>query len=430
MVNTWYIAVFKNLEKYLKLKIPFEIIHFPSAGLTSAIRKAADYLKEKHIHPVVIDFRAGLFSNHTDNKSEFYRIVRSHCEQALSYELEETEGNNLFKNLEKAFYKINSQGHNVLIIVETNAKVNPYILSELKDFLIFIDKLRDHTDGKINIIILTTQQLFNDKVPAPIPMISQYYNYFKPEGEFWNYNSTIFKNNYQQDIKTELFKKSGGMGSLIKYINRDLEFYCLKPEAFLDRQINYQFFSDFMNLKIRLDRIKTQLTPETLNVIGKIAHNQPLDNEDALIRDVYLTKTGFLDETKSIRGAILTEYFKLYSGITKQYESSDTEITKQKINVLLKINDNLNIHSISGQVWKDNKNYSILTEKELQIVKLLFQNRGKEVSRDQISKLLWNQQEYSDWALDKLISRIRKKLQDTRPYKIIRTNRKQGFTLW
>lgn len=430
MVNSWYVGVFKNLEKYIKLKIPFEIIHFPSAGLTSAIRKAAEYLKKKHIHPVVIDFRAGLFSAHTENKAEFYRIVKSHCEQTFNNELEETKDNNLFKNLEKTFYKINKEGDDVLLILETNAKVNPYILSELKDFLIFIDKLRDHTDGKINIIILTTQQLFNDRFPAPIPMISQYYNYYRAEDEFWNFNNTIFKINYPQEIKSQLFKKAGGMGALIKYINRDLEFYCLKPEAFIERKINHQFFADFMNLKIRLDRIKSQLTPEIIEVIGKIAHNHPLNNEDAQIRDVYLTKTGFLDETKSIRGEILVEYFRLYSGISSTLSESEEGLLNQEANALLKINDSLNIHSVSGQVWKDNQNYSILTEKELQIVKILFQNRGKEISREQIAKIIWKAEEYSDWALDKLISRIRKKLKDARPHSIIRTNRKNGFTLW
>ena len=59
---------------------------------------------------------------------------------------------------------------------------------------------------------------------------------------------------------------------------------------------------------------------------------------------------------------------------------------------------------------KGQKITKLFSMSELNLLRLLMNRRGKLVSRDEISELWWSDQDWSDWALDARISRLRKKL--------------------
>jgi hypothetical protein len=81
-----------------------------------------------------------------------------------------------------------------------------------------------------------------------------------------------------------------------------------------------------------------------------------------------------------------------------------------------------------GDVFLEN----VLKGKELLVYKYLFSQKGEVVSREKIAKVLWGEdyrEKYSDWAIDKVISRIRKKLTEHDAVASLVTIRGQGYTL-
>lgn len=74
----------------------------------------------------------------------------------------------------------------------------------------------------------------------------------------------------------------------------------------------------------------------------------------------------------------------------------------------------------------------LLTPQELSIFKLLWLKRNQIVTRDQIAQSLWGQDsydKYSDWAIDKVMMRIRKKIGDTRTKRVIQAVKGKGIKL-
>ncbi|MFC1790423.1 winged helix-turn-helix domain-containing protein [Patescibacteria group bacterium] len=75
---------------------------------------------------------------------------------------------------------------------------------------------------------------------------------------------------------------------------------------------------------------------------------------------------------------------------------------------------------------------TILTDQEYQITKMLYHQRGKVASRDQVAAVMWPKnpdQNYSDWAIDQVIYQIRKKLGDFGKDRQLKTLKGKGFLL-
>lgn len=73
-----------------------------------------------------------------------------------------------------------------------------------------------------------------------------------------------------------------------------------------------------------------------------------------------------------------------------------------------------------------------LSRKEYGIILLLYRRKGKLVTRDEIAECIWSNKLldlYSDWAIDKTISRLRKKMEILSIYYQIKTKKKEGFYL-
>lgn len=81
---------------------------------------------------------------------------------------------------------------------------------------------------------------------------------------------------------------------------------------------------------------------------------------------------------------------------------------------LIKINNRSSDFDIrSGEILYGVCNLSnILSGSEYRLLQKLYTNRGEIISRDEVAEVVWGSrvdEQYSDWALDKLISRIRSK---------------------
>lgn len=91
--------------------------------------------------------------------------------------------------------------------------------------------------------------------------------------------------------------------------------------------------------------------------------------------------------------------------------------------------DRMQIFPDRGLIKCDEKEI-LLTKNEMLILKLLVQNRGKIVSREEIMDDLWNSYEFvDDNTLTVNISRLRAKLQEIGYDDLIQTRKKQGYIL-
>ena len=76
---------------------------------------------------------------------------------------------------------------------------------------------------------------------------------------------------------------------------------------------------------------------------------------------------------------------------------------------------------------------SHFSKKEKRIFKAFINNKGQSVTRDKIAKAIWpinTEDFYSDWAVDRLVARLRAKIKKLGiPKEIIKTIRNQGYVL-
>lgn len=460
MRQPWFIQIYKKIEKYIELKIPFEIVYFPSTGITSALNRYAEQAKNdpnatrKYF---IIDFRIANFNKDAEtNKEEFFRILKSHLEHSLEGELNVTTEKNIYQNLKEAFNKYLEKNQKILLVFHTFSQINLNKVPEFKDFLIFLDQLRDVNKGNINILLTSTTEQFNDQNPAPIPMITKFNNYYDLSLLYRTINEDILKDEFHfkkitSDDVLKLIEISGGNVAIVKALARDFTLQGLKINFVHKIRFDNDFFDVFINCKLAVDRIKQQLDSEIINTVMKISTGQKLNDKDQK-GFIYLQQTGVLNEQGKIRSPILINYWNRFCQLNKQDEQITPvvpEVTIKPTNLIkeeptlpvaeqddteyLELNSHIKVQPISGEIRIANKPTSnYLTEKELQVFLLLYKSANKEIGRELIANTIWTgpeATEYSDWAIDKLISRIREKLTDTKPYKFIKTLRKKGFIL-
>jgi len=441
MKIAWYDEIFKLIDKVFQVKIPFEIVHFPSTGVTSAINRYAEIVKgdpESTCACLIIDLRAAVFNHDNEtNKKEFFRILVSHIEQYLDTKIDLETDQNVYHVIEDILRSYLRKKKKVLVVFFATTQINLSKCPEYRDLLIFLDRMRDTTNGAINVIIATTYPQFDDENPSPMPIITQYFNYYKKAGIYRSINEDILKvgklkkhTNEQVEYLVEI---SGGLIVVIKGFMRDLIMADKSLSDIDSVKIDQKFFSDYPNCKQSIDRLFHQLKKEFIDVLIKINNGEDVSvlDEKAV---TYLTKTSILDENNNIRGQIIPAYLKY------AYKDAPEEVVKEILKKDIANDNDIEQYILSSKILVDRVSGEILingipqddylSEKELNILSLLYSKRGKDVGREEIAEILWGKKaEYSDWAIDKLVSRVRDKLGDDKPYRLIKTARGMGFIL-
>lgn len=123
----------------------------------------------------------------------------------------------------------------------------------------------------------------------------------------------------------------------------------------------------------------------------------------------YLENTGIVN-----KGKIFSPLMRLWIG--RIMEESIWEIVER-----------------DGVWWIGEKNIKDeLTYQEYQLFDLLMKRRGVIVSRDEVAETIWgekSEEKYSDWAIDQLVSKIRRKIGDFGKQRIIRAIKGKGFVI-
>jgi DNA-binding response OmpR family regulator len=91
----------------------------------------------------------------------------------------------------------------------------------------------------------------------------------------------------------------------------------------------------------------------------------------------------------------------------------------------------LRIETTTKSIWLDDSNVSLVFTPQEQLVLMCLQEKqGEVISRDKIAEILWGDQQYekySDWAIDKLVSILRFKINGLNCKSEIQTVKGKGY---
>lgn len=88
------------------------------------------------------------------------------------------------------------------------------------------------------------------------------------------------------------------------------------------------------------------------------------------------------------------------------------------------------ILNVAKSMIENEDNHIELTKNEFKILKILCENRGKIVSREEIMEFLWDSESFiDDNTLTVNITRLRSKLEEIGVKELLQTKRGQGYIL-
>lgn len=208
--------------------------------------------------------------------------------------------------------------------------------------------------------------------------------------QFIQYLEDIFSFRVSVSLKNRIIKCSGGHLWFVKEIVRHVAF----------RKAGDPF--DHEDLWWRVSEVYGGFPAREQEVLVDLVLKKPVTDTEACL---YLEKTGI------VRGGRIT------IGLLEDYIKRHL----QKRTQLYLKNDSLFV----GEVPID----SILSKYEKQALMCLFSGQGKLISREMLGFAVWGDDgDFTDWALDQLVSRLRRKLTTFKiPQNFIQTVKGKGY---
>jgi hypothetical protein len=163
-------------------------------------------------------------------------------------------------------------------------------------------------------------------------------------------------------------------------------------------------------MNFRLENIYNSLLESEKSLLKKIAFGETSFDELERHSLSYLQKLNLINRNNKITIGLLENYIR--------------NLGEKRPNIIMK-NGSLLLNNVPIQTFFSRKEYKVL--------KGFLQNQDKVIGRDEVAQWIWptnTQENYSDWAIDQLIARLRKRL--TRlfiPKEALRTLRGRGYML-
>jgi len=205
------------------------------------------------------------------------------------------------------------------------------------------------------------------------------------------------ENNYRipKKVKNIIYRIANGHPGFMKSINNiyqeKKDISCLYDIKKLSKQ---------SSIIARGDKFWTKLNNGNKNILMKLVNDPRIK-----VKAEYLNKTGIINKENKMFSQILEEYIKNKSLLNDKKDTNTKENDGTFIDIKTKTT------YINNQKLKDE-----LTDSEFKILLHLYNSKGNIVSKDEIAKILWKNEaikKYSDWAIDKTISRLRIKIGDS-----------------
>lgn len=199
-----------------------------------------------------------------------------------------------------------------------------------------------------------------------------------------------------EDLEDYLFELVDGY---TQYLQLALIFLHDKKEIIKTKEELLLGLKKDERISFQSEELWESLDKDSQNVLRKITDNEKILPEDKK-RSLYLWNTGFI----KITGANNYVFSKLFEDFVKQ---------KEKV----------------GSIKEANNEFS---KKENLLFNYLLDNKDKICEREQIIEIIWPEEEelgVSDWAIDKLIARVRNKLKLQKSGFEIQTIKTRGYKL-
>lgn len=224
------------------------------------------------------------------------------------------------------------------------------------------------------------------------------YNY-SDSLNFFNYLVGKWSFSIRESVKDKLVRQCGGHFWFLKHAIRAIRD---NPDLSCEEIVE----SD--DMQFRVGQVVDALSEYERTVLNKIIRNQTISLPQERHSQSYLTKMGIIKDEK-IAIPLMESYLRS---------------NQPKINISIS-EDKILLNDVNVE-----NNFS---RKEKRALKSLLENRGEIVTREQIAKAIWpidTEEHYTDWAVDRLISRLRVKLNKLgMPKELIKTYRNRGYML-
>ena len=411
----------EELGKHLKNRHAVVLIGMKKVGISNFLRF---FLNNKDIPGTYIkDYRRHLFIPIELNDlveceiAPFWtltlkRIVDSVEKYPIDEKIKEQIGNLFLESiqLQDLFFTIDSVRLSLLKITEQGYLPTIFFVrfDRMKDavtpeFFANLEGIKS-TNQQVT-FVFTSYQPLKKLMPSAFPKTS------------W---TVFFKNIYISPAKTEdvktiftSYKKRFGVplsenledylfelvDGYTQYLQLALIFLHEKKEAIRTKEKLYIGLSKDERINFQSEELWESLDKNAQEILLKIVNSEKILTEEKR-KSIYLWNTGFI----KIIGANNYVFSKLFADFVRQKET--------------------NISS------KDANNE--FSKKENLLFNFLLENKDKICEREQIIEIIWPEEEelgVSDWAIDKLIARVRNKLKNQDNNYEIQTIKTRGYKL-
>lgn len=413
----WFNIQINKVLKLLKLKIPLELVHFPCTGL-SAVFEIIQSNQNKTNMDLHIISAVNIPDKIRNSENDLQKVKNYISFNSLQPEdsLEEFE--------QKIQISIENKKECIFVFKLKDSK-DLFEMEELRTIQEKIKQSQSKYKQKVNYILYSSNPLRNQSLRFSNNVLLKFFNYYDPSlADTTKQDLTLLDLDYKftKNQVSKIFELTGGHKFLVLSILRDLHL----KEAQIDYLFNYDFktkgFDEFINLNLRLQKALSRLPEEYIYTLHKVANHKKPEKNFA----TELSQMGIIGDNHNIRGKLLETFFANKNIITKFKEGN--KANKQECIIL----GNIRVDTETYDIYVDDDPIDEnLTENEFRVLKHLKDHEGETISREDVAKVLWGNnylQQYSDWSIDKTISRIRKKIQD-KDHTKIRTLKKRGFIL-
>ena len=303
----------------------------------------------------------------------------------------------LIENIKKALNKIISEGIYPTIFFLRFDRISE---SASADFFANLEGIKDATHHKLSFVFTTSRGLnaVSPKVFSHTSLsLAQSQIFLKPANET---DSKIvcdaYLNRYNLQIpismESELLKLAGGY---IQYLQLAL-ISLNEPETDIRKISNLaEYLNSDERIKLQSEELWEGLTSNEQQALLKVLNGQKLNDKD--IKDgKYLVDSGFLTSNLKIFSLLFADFLRSKN---QKGEGSNGKIE--------------------------------LSKKEHLLFSYLKQNLGEICEREAIIEAVWPEEEalgVSDWAIDRLVARLRKKIKEEGEVEIV-TIKTRGFKL-
>ncbi len=319
----------------------------------------------------------------------------------------------LIENIKKALNKIISEGVNLTIFFIRFDRISEAASAE---FFANLEGIKDATHHKLSFVFTTSRGLnsVSPKVFSHTSLsLAQSQIFLKPASDadlkiICDAYIKRFGLRISEELETELKRLTGGYVQYLQLALISLN----EPENSISKP------KDLSNFLLSDERINLQseelwegLTPNEQQSLLKILNGQSL-NEKELRDSKYLIDSGFVLKTDS--------GYKIFSPIfEKSLESKNGK------------SEEGSKETLPFSLGSKGRSKMELSKKEHLLFSYLKQNLGEICEREAIIEAVWPEEEalgVSDWAIDRLVARLRKKIKEEGEFEIV-TIKTRGFKL-